>query len=93
LNEFANVARRKHRLTTAEILDAEKQFSALFEIVPISVAIHDKALAIAERYRFRFYDSLIVAGALEHECNVLYSEDLQHGQRVDRRLKIVNPFV
>ena len=44
-----------------------------------------------KRYRFSFYDSLIVAAALEGGCTRLYSEDLQHGQRVER-LVIENPF-
>jgi predicted nucleic acid-binding protein len=41
---------------------------------------------------FSHYDSLIVATALSINCSVLYSEDLQHGQVVDGRLTIVNPF-
>jgi len=43
------------------------------------------------RYRFSFYDSLIVAAALDAGCKTLYSEDLQQGQRIDG-LTIQNPF-
>jgi predicted nucleic acid-binding protein len=52
-----------------------------------------EAIRIAERYGFSFYDSLIISAALECGCNILYSEDLQHGQLIEDRLKIVNPFV
>ncbi|MDE0309152.1 MAG: PIN domain-containing protein [Acidiferrobacterales bacterium] len=48
-------------------------------------------LDIMRRYRFSFYDSLIVAAALEARCKTLFSEDLQDGQIVEK-LTIVNPF-
>ena len=51
-----------------------------------------KALDIAEKYGFSFYDSLIVAAALESKCKILYSEDMQHNQQIEN-LTIKNPFV
>jgi len=56
-----------------------------------STALYDRALDLHSRYRFSFYDSLIVAAALEANCTRLFSEDLQHGQRVEG-LVIENPF-
>ena len=50
-----------------------------------------RALELQSRYRFSFYDSLIVAAALDAGCKTLYTEDLQHGQQVEG-LTIVNPF-
>jgi len=50
-----------------------------------------RALDIAERYGFSFYDSLIVAAALESQCTTLYSEDMQHNQHIEN-LTIKNPF-
>ena len=52
-----------------------------------------KACAIAENYQFSFYDSLIIASALEEECQILYSEDMQHNQLIEKKLKIINPFL
>ena len=52
-----------------------------------------KACAIAESYQFSFYDSLIIASALEEECQILYSEDMQHKMMIDKQLSIVNPFL
>ena len=49
------------------------------------------ALDVAERYGFSFYDSLIVAAALESKCTTLYSEDMQHNQHIES-LTIINPF-
>jgi predicted nucleic acid-binding protein len=49
-------------------------------------------LRVAKRYGFSFYDSLIVAAALENACGRLLSEDLQNGQIIDNVLIIENPF-
>ena len=46
----------------------------------------------AERYKFSFYDSVIVASALHARCKILYSEDLQHGQVIEKQLRVTNPF-
>jgi predicted nucleic acid-binding protein len=50
------------------------------------------ALNLAERYQYSYFDSLILASALEAGCQILYSEDLQDGQRIENQLTIVNPF-
>jgi len=49
------------------------------------------ALDIAKRYGFSFYDSLIIAAALESKCTTLYSEDMHDNQRIEN-LTIKNPF-
>jgi predicted nucleic acid-binding protein len=51
------------------------------------------AWALAERYGYSHYDSLIITAALRAGCATLYSEDLQHSQLIDGRLDIVNPFL
>jgi predicted nucleic acid-binding protein len=48
---------------------------------------------LVERYDFQLFDSIIVASALEAECDILYSEDLHHGLIVEDKLTILNPFV
>lgn len=59
--------------------------------VSASIGLFHRALEIQTRYRYGFYDALIIAAAMEAACTHLYSEDLQHGQRIDR-LVIENPF-
>lgn len=56
------------------------------------MTLYQRGLEIAERWRFSFYDALIVAAALSAGCKTLYSEDLQHDQRLDG-LRVVNPFL
>ena len=59
--------------------------------VPATIDLYQRALDIQARYRYSFYDSLIIAAALVGGCTRIYSEDLQHGQRIDG-LTIHNPF-
>ncbi len=93
LNEFANVAARKLARPWPEIRAALASIRVLLNApLPITAATHEAALDIALRYRFGFYDALIVAAALEGGCELLLSEDLQHGQIIDGRLTIHDPF-
>ena len=62
----------------------------LWRIHP-SAALYARGLGLQERYGFSFYDSLIVAAALEGGCTRLLSEDMQHGQQIEG-LRIENPF-
>jgi len=62
----------------------------LWQVSP-TAPLYQTSISLQDRYGFSFYDSLIVAGALEAGCRRLYSEDLQHGQMV-HQLTIWNPF-
>ncbi len=92
LNEFANVARRRMALSWVETRSFLASVRGLLDIVPVTLEVHETGLVLAERYGFSVYDALIVAAALISDCDVLWSEDFQHGLRIDRRLRVVNPF-
>jgi predicted nucleic acid-binding protein len=62
----------------------------LWTVMP-SARLYGHAVTLQSRYGFRFYDSLIVAAALEAGCDRLLSEDFQDGQRIEG-LTVVNPF-
>ena len=55
------------------------------------MALHTEAVSLAHTHDFSFYDSLIIASALEAGCDTLLTEDLQTGRRIEG-LTIVNPF-
>jgi predicted nucleic acid-binding protein len=94
LTEFAAVARRKTKMPWVEIRQALDGIKALCpDPLPITLDTHRDALAIAERYGYKIYDALIVASALEARCTILYSEDMQDGQVIDKTLTIRNPFL
>lgn len=46
---------------------------------------------IESRCQLSWWDSLIVASALEAGCETIYSEDLQHGMKIDS-LRVLNPL-
>jgi len=62
----------------------------LWRVMP-NQALYQRALDIQDRYKYGFYDSLIVASALEFGCSRLLSEDLSSDQTIDH-LTIENPF-
>jgi predicted nucleic acid-binding protein len=62
----------------------------LWQVQP-TPALYERALQVQTKQGFSFYDSLIVAAALEAGCKRLLSEDLQHGQKIGS-LRIENPF-
>jgi predicted nucleic acid-binding protein len=92
LNEFAAVAIRKLKMPLPEVREVLDTIRAVCDVETVTIETHDRALAIVERYGFSLYDSLLIAAALIADCKVLYSEDLQHGQLIDRQLRVVNPF-
>lgn len=92
LNEFAAVASRKLGLAWPEIRELLGTAQSLCRVEPLTIATHERGLALAERYGFAVYDSLIVSAALLAGCSVLWTEDLQDGQQVDDQLTVKNPF-
>ncbi|MEN8217326.1 MAG: PIN domain-containing protein [Pseudomonadota bacterium] len=59
----------------------------------INQTTYDDAFNLRQQQKISFWDSLIVASALENDCSTLYTEDLQHDQLIENQLKIINPFV
>ena len=92
LNELANVARRKMRMSWSETHALLSIIRALLPVQPISVEIHETGLALAERYSLSIYDAMIAASALHAECDTLWSEDMHDGMVIQERLRIANPF-
>jgi len=92
LNEVAATARRKAKLDFAAIGHILRVIRATCSVTPLDLETHELGLRIAERHRFSIYDGMIVGAALRAGCKVLYSEDLQHGQRIEKTLIVHNPF-
>lgn len=94
VQEFFNVAFRRF---TPPMLpaEAEQVLAATFRpllAVHSSYSLYANALQLTHHYSLSWYDSLIVAAAIEADCRILYTEDLQRGQQFDR-LTVRNPFL
>ena len=93
VQEFFSVAFRRFtpRMTFAE---AEQYLATTLQpllVVHSSCSLYMEALMLSRRYSLSWYDALIVASAIESECRILYSEDVQNGQSFGN-LKVQNPF-
>ncbi len=92
INESINVFIRKFKIS---LNDIQKIIDQTFLYLPVK-NIDDKTiqlgLNICSKYAYSYYDSLIIASALQNNCSVLYSEDLQHNQKIEKNLTIINPF-
>jgi predicted nucleic acid-binding protein len=92
LSEFTSVCARKLKMSYADIREILTTMRLVLDVRDLTPAIHESALEIAERYGYSFYDSMILASAINAGCRLLYTEDLQAGQRIKDHLLIVNPF-
>jgi predicted nucleic acid-binding protein len=94
VQEFLNLA-VKRAVIPITVSDAEQYLSDVLHpllSVHSSKELFVEALHLHSRYKLSWYDTLIVAAAIRSECQVLFTEDLQHGQKFGR-LCVENPFL
>jgi len=92
LNELSSVFFRKHGFSSLQIHEIIDTVCDVSTVCPITVDTIHSAIDISDRYGFSYYDSLILATALENNCNKVYSEDMKDGQNIEGKIEIVNPF-
>jgi len=93
INELSNVLYKKFNLGYQEVLNLIDEISKFTEVVSFSLITIKKAHFIKYKYKYSYYDSLIIATALENNCKILYSEDMHNKQIIENKLLILNPFV
>jgi len=93
MNEISNVWFRKLMWSATKI---EKHLDNIEQVCDDILLVYrdtvNKALALKDRYGYSYYDCLMLASALESECQVIFTEDMSDGQIIDNTLKISNPF-
>lgn len=92
INELINVLFKKFKLSSNDIENTILELDTFLKIVAFDITTQVKAVRIKEKYKLQYYDTLIIATALENGCTVLMSEDMQHHQVIENVLTIVNPF-
>jgi len=93
LDEFTAVSRGKLGMSFAEIREILATVRAVCRTHPLTLETHERAIEIAERYRFSVHDSVMVASAYLAGCKTLYAADLRHLQIIEGQLSIINPFL
>jgi predicted nucleic acid-binding protein len=92
--EFLSVALRRF----AKPMSAADAEAYLTNVLHPLLAVHSsrelylEALHLQSRYKFSWYDSLLISAAKQAECEVFFTEDLKHGQKIGD-LRIENPFL
>jgi predicted nucleic acid-binding protein len=93
ITEFVSITRKKKILPPEDVIQYANEFMDIFEFVLIDRETIKLSFDIFTRYKLSSWDSLVIASALENDCKILYSEDMQHDFLIDKRLRNVNPFL
>jgi predicted nucleic acid-binding protein len=90
LQEYFSISTRK---LAVEASIARRKVELFSQLAIVATHLDDvlAAIDLHRLHQFSFWDALIVRSALQAGCRRLYSEDLQHGRRIDG-VEIVNPF-
>ena len=86
------VALLKHGVDETRIVKILIQITDVFNVSSITLDTVVSAWKLKKRHKFSYWDSLILASALEVGCSSLYTEDMQHGQMIGKKIKIINPI-
>ena len=92
VGELFHVLTRKELKDKKEARQLARELTKNFKVVDISQESTVRAMDICLKYDYAYWDSLIIASALESRCSILYTEDMQDGQSIESRLRIKNPF-
>jgi predicted nucleic acid-binding protein len=91
LSEFASVL-IKHRIDDETIKNSIAEIIQDCIVSPVSLSTIQTAWEIKTRYHFSYWDSVIIASALENNCAILATEDLQDNQIIAEKMRVKNPF-
>jgi len=93
LNEACNVWYRKCNWDKTQVKTCLDGIEAVCdEVMLVQRKTINSAISIKDIYGYSYYDSLILASALEANCDIILTEDMSDGQIIENRLTIINPF-
>jgi predicted nucleic acid-binding protein len=93
LNEYyASLSKTKYHIPHKKIVKFISDIARYSTVYDLQIKTVESALYLKEKYKYSWWDSLILASSLEAECETLYSEDMQDGQIIEKTLAIRNPF-
>ena len=91
LNEVASVCLRKLKMSWEDVDAVLETLKSTCEVLPVTLASHEKAVGLAKRFQISLYDANIVATAILCGADTLFSEDMQNGMSMES-VTVVNPF-
>ncbi|HAH24674.1 MAG TPA: DNA-binding protein [Prolixibacteraceae bacterium] len=93
VNETACVLLRKFNFPKEQLEQVIQFLKEQFIISSLTVNTLDQTITLSKKYNFSFWDGMMIAAALENHCSIIYTEDLNHNQLIEDRLRIINPFI
>jgi len=93
VNETSYILLKKFKLPEEELEKVIQFMKNQFIISSLTTNILDQTITLCKKYDFSFWDSMMIAAALENHCSIIYTEDLSHGQLIENRLRIIYPFI
>ena len=91
INEFINVMSKKKKVEHQIITSAIIELISAFAITYITTDTIQSALSITDKFKYSYFDSLIIASALETDCKILFTEDMHNKHIINRSLTVKNP--
>ena len=93
ISEYLNVMRKKFQMEKDELMQLCSSWLEKCTVQPVVLSTVKLAQSLIKKYDLQVFDGMVVAAALEADCDIIYSEDMHNGLVIENTLKIVNPFV
>jgi predicted nucleic acid-binding protein len=91
LNETYRVLVQRRRLMPIDAARSYIRTLAPWAIAPLDAKTTERAFAVEDETGYGWWDCLMLASALQAECRMFVSEDLQDGREV-AGMRIASPF-
>lgn len=92
INEMTNILFKKFKLESYQVENTIIEISKIVNTYDFNLDTQVKAIQLKNNYNLQYYDALIIATALENNCKILFSEDMQNNLIIENKLTIINPF-
>lgn len=93
INEVCVNLLKRQILTEEQVRTLIASFYEKYQVVELTRSVLSRASDLRQRYSLSFWDSMIIASALEADITTIYSEDMHHGLMIANKLQIRNPFL
>lgn len=93
VNETVCVLLRKFNFPKEKLEQVVQFLKEQFIISSLTVNTLEQTITLSKKYNFSFWDSMMIAAALDNHCSIIYTEDLSHNQLIENKLRIINPFI
>ena len=93
ISEYLNVMKRNFKLQKLELIQICSLWLEKCHVQPVILSTIKLAHYLINKYGLQMFDSIIISAAMEADCDILFSEDMQNGQVIENMLTITNPFI